>query len=103
MRLGNERSVSFGGFFDLYTLAAGFQFCTRRRQAHCIAAGSVFDIAADVISGLGEAYFLNEGNSLFEVAYLHAEHLVKLLHLLAAGFQRSNGLGTLHAVCMESG
>ena len=72
-------------------------------QAAFVAAGAVFEVAVDVVIGFGEADLLDEGGLVFEVLYLHVEHLVHFLDDVTLRSEFANEFRTLHLRDVEGG
>ena len=89
--------------FHYGTLSLDLQRDLRGRQTRRIVAGTILEIAVDVVLGFSETDFLHEGDGTLKVAQLHLEEFVELFDFLASGLQLSYRLGTLHLHHVEGG
>ena len=63
------------------------EFGCRRRHARFVVAGSILQIALDVVFGLGELDLLYKLSGILKVAQHHSEHVVHLRNLVSARSQ----------------
>ena len=85
------------------TLALLFQVAGRWRQTTLIIAGTILQIAVNIVFGLGEFHLLHKRHAALEEAQLHIKQLVELFQFLAARLQLADRFHTLHLHGVEGG
>ena len=96
VRFHSATLCHFFGFAFLIQIAG------RWRHTHLVVAGTILQLAVDVIVGFRETDLLYEGGLLLKEAQFHAEHLVVLLHDITARLQLAYRLRALHLDLVES-
>ena len=78
------------------TLTLLLEFHLGRGQTAGITAGTILQVAVDVIFWFGESQLLNKGHLVLEVLQFHVEQFVHLLDDFAFRYQFTYEFGTLH-------